>query len=140
MDFRLTLIAAEIYFLGTPRYVPGRNTVYRQEFANFKQDGREIAMCVAVEHDRLFQTSRQWLATIDHLIHERGPMKLKHIAALMMLLLALGCTQQPAAPAADAGSASSPDTDVAASTTVESETETQVAAATTVKFDVTGMR
>ncbi len=69
-------------------------------------------------------------------------MKLKHIAALMMLMLALGCTQQPAAtPATDTGSDSSAGADAAASTTVDpaTDTDTLVAAATTVKFDVTGM-
>ena len=103
-----------------------------------------MAMYVAIGHDKLFQTSLQWSAVKLLSIHERGPMKLKHLAALMMLLLALGCTQQPAAtPAADAGSESSADSDVTASTTVEPETETETlvaSAATTVKFDVTGMK
>ena len=67
-------------------------------------------------------------------------MKLKHLAALLMLL-ALGCTQpasESSTPAADPGgetpaSESSDDT-----TAVESATETTLAS-TTVRFDVTGM-
>jgi type IV pilus biogenesis protein CpaD/CtpE len=66
---------------------------------------------------------------------ERGPMKLKHLAALVMLL-AVGCSKQPAsdgtAPATDS-------TEPAATSTVEPETETQLAS-TTVSFNVTGMQ
>lgn len=65
-------------------------------------------------------------------------MKLKQLAAFLMLL-AVGCAQQPgsesAAPATDsAGSA-----DPTATSTVEPETETQLAS-TTVSFNVTGMQ
>jgi len=72
---------------------------------------------------------------------ERGPMKLKHLAAFLMLL-AVGCAQQPSsestAPATDSGSSVS-STEPAATSTVESETEMQLAL-TTVSFDVTGMK
>jgi hypothetical protein len=73
---------------------------------------------------------------------ERGPMKLKHLAAFLMLL-AVGCVQQPSsesmAPATDSDSSVS-STEPAATSTVESETETQLVALTTVSFDVTGMK
>jgi hypothetical protein len=66
-------------------------------------------------------------------------MKLKHLAAFV-LLLAAGCTQQPSsestAPATDSGSASS--TEPSATSIVVPETETQLAS-TTVSFNVTGM-
>lgn len=68
-------------------------------------------------------------------------MKLKHLAAFLMLL-AVGCTQQPgsesAAPVTDSGSSAS-STDPVAESTVEPETETQLAS-TTVSFNVTGMK
>ena len=83
--------------------------------------------------DTLLKTSRQWLATLR--FYERGPMKLTHIAALLVLFV-VGCTAQTdTAPATDSGAAS---TEPAATATVEPETETQLAS-TTVKFDVTGM-
>ncbi len=50
-------------------------------------------------------------------------MKLKHVAAFFVLLVAIGCTQQPSGQSSTA--------------TVEPET-TQLAS-TTVSFDVTGM-
>ena len=70
-------------------------------------------------------------------------MKLKHLAAFLVLL-AIGCTQQPSSdsttPVAEnepaAPVVSDPADDVAAK--VEPETETQLAS-TTVNFDVTGM-
>ena len=69
-------------------------------------------------------------------------MKLKHLAAFLMLL-AVGCVQQPSsestAPATDSDSSVS-STEPAATSTVESETETQLVALTTVSFDVTGMK
>ncbi len=90
--------------------------------------------------DRLLKSSRQWLATMFTSL-ERGPMKLKHLAAFLMLL-AVGCAQQPSsestAPATDSGSSVS-STEPAATSTVESETEMQLAL-TTVSFDVTGMK
>ena len=69
-------------------------------------------------------------------------MKLKHLAAFLVLL-AVGCTQQPASENAtatpDSGSdaAVTESSDVAAAK-VEPETETQLASKT-VSFDVTGM-
>ncbi len=69
-------------------------------------------------------------------------MKLKHLAAFLMLL-AVGCVQQRSsesmAPATDSDSSVS-STEPAATSTVESETETQLVALTTVSFDVTGMK
>ena len=70
-----------------------------------------------------------------------GLMKLKHLAAFLMLL-AIGCTQQPssdsATPAADPGTTASTESSDA-TTTAAPETETQLASAT-VSFDVTGMK
>ena len=69
-----------------------------------------------------------------------GLMKLKYLAAFLMLL-AIGCTQQPASesPApADSGGGTPAATDSSdAGQTVERETETQLAS---VSFDVTGMQ
>ena len=69
-------------------------------------------------------------------------MKLKHLVALVVLL-AVGCTQQPASesssPAADTdNSTAAVGSGDSVTATVEPETETQLAS-TTVSFDVTGM-
>ena len=69
-------------------------------------------------------------------------MKLKHLAAFLMLL-AIGCTSQPgsesSAPAEDSGTTASTteSSESDATTTVPPETETQLA---TVSFNVTGMK
>ena len=75
-------------------------------------------------------------------------MKLKHLAAFLMLLIAVGCTQQPSS---DATTSNKPETENATVTveteetgdstaaTVEPETDTKLASAT-VTFDVTGMK
>ena len=68
-------------------------------------------------------------------------MKLKHLAAFLMLLAAIGCTQQPASQTstpADSGDAVA-DSSETSTDAVEPATETQLAS-TTVSFDVTGMR
>lgn len=67
---------------------------------------------------------------------ERGPMKLKHLAALLMLF-ALGCAQQPAGEST-APPAESASTEPADTSTVDPATETQLASST-VGFNVTGM-
>lgn len=66
-------------------------------------------------------------------------MKLKHVAAFVMLLLAVGCSQQPTAPATPAGDSatSAPETDATSSTVAP---ETDVLATKTVSFNVTGMK
>ena len=63
-------------------------------------------------------------------------MKLKQLAAFIMLLAAVGCTQQPAstAPAPDSSNATV-SSDPAAASTVEPATQL----AKTVSFNVTGM-
>ena len=70
-------------------------------------------------------------------------MKLKQLAAFLMLL-AIGCAEQPsseiATPAPDSGGDTAvTESNEAALDTVEPETETLLAS-TTVSFDVTGMQ
>ena len=68
-------------------------------------------------------------------------MKLKHLATLLVLL-AVGCTQQPSSdsstPSADTGSGAASSESSGVTNPVEPDTETQLAS-TTVKFSVTGM-
>ncbi len=62
-------------------------------------------------------------------------MKLKHLAAFVMLL-ALGCAKQPAGDSTPPASDSAPKAEAAETSLIEPGTETLA----TVSFDVTGMK
>lgn len=69
------------------------------------------------------------------ILNERGPMKLKHLAAFVMLL-ALGCAKQPGGDTKTPAPESAPKADAAETSHLEPETQTLA----TVSFDVTGMK
>ena len=67
-------------------------------------------------------------------------MKLKHLAAFLMLL-AIGCTQQPASTstAAPESGDTAAASDASETSTEDVEPATETLASSTVSFDVTGM-